>query len=141
MPGPAERALRQHRTDIQAALIALFESPVPESDRVGREVLTRVLGSKTIDFNTPIIDIAANPHLSGLTRLGVPPIVWETKERRATNARTVLDPISTAGQEVLLEFLGMSCIYFCSSYLYILVCTSTSFYILIFSFCREFVCG
>ena len=108
MPGPAELAMGKHWADIRAALIALFESPVPESDPVGRKVLTRVLGTQAIAFDKPIIDIAANPHLSALSRFGVPPIVWETKERPATNERTVLDPITTAGQEVLLEFLGMS---------------------------------
>jgi hypothetical protein len=63
---------------------------------------------RPVDFSRPIIDIASNPDLKALARAGVPPIVWETSERmKATNARTVLDPITTAGQEVLLEFLGM----------------------------------
>jgi hypothetical protein len=84
----------------------MFEKPVPETDTVSREVLTRILGTKQIDWTTPILDIAANPHLSALARPGVPPIVWETKERRSANARTVLDPIATAGQELLLHFLG-----------------------------------
>ena len=65
------------------------------------------MGPQTIAFNKPIIDIAGNPHLAGLSRPGVPPIVWETKEKRTGLARTVLDPISTAGHELLVEFLGM----------------------------------
>ena len=105
MPGPAERALGKHRLDLREVLIAMFEKPVPETDTVSREVLTRILGTKQIDW-TPILDIAVNPHLSALARAGVPPIVWETKERRSSNARTVLEPISTAGQEILLHFLG-----------------------------------
>ena len=92
-------------------LISLFEIPVPETDLVGREVLTRVLGVKPSDFERPLIDIAANVHLSGLSRPGVPPIVWETKERHSARARTVLDPVATAGQRLLLEFLGMYFVY------------------------------
>ncbi len=39
----------------------------------------------------------------------VPPIVWETKDRKkGTNLRSVLDPIAIAGQDSLLDFLGMS---------------------------------
>ena len=106
MPGPAERALGKHRLDLQEVLIVMFKKPVPDTDNVSREVLTRILGTKQIDWTQPILDIAANPHLSALARAGVPPIVWETKERRSTNARTVLEPISTAGQEILLHFLG-----------------------------------
>ena len=106
MPGPAERALGKHRLDLREVLIAMFEKPVPETDTVSREVLTRILGTKQIDWTQPILDIAANPQLSALARAGVPPIVWETKERRSANARTVLEPISTAGQEILLHFLG-----------------------------------
>ena len=92
-------------------LIALFEIPVPETDLVGREVLTRVLGVKPSDFERPLIDIAVNVHLSGLIRPGVPPIVWETKELHSTRARTVLYPVATAGQRLLLRFLGMYFVY------------------------------
>ena len=105
MPAHAERALTRHRTDLRNVLISLFESPMPDTDTVGKEVLTRVLG-QPMDWSKKIIDIASNPHLSALARPGVPPIVWETKDRKASNARTVLDPISNAGQEVLLDFLG-----------------------------------
>jgi hypothetical protein len=92
-------------------LISLFEIPVPETDVVGREVLTRVLGVKPSDFEKPLIDITTNVHLSGLSRPGVPPIVWETKERHSARARTVLNPVATAGQRLLLEFLGMYFVY------------------------------
>ncbi len=47
---------------MQCTLIALFESPVPESDLiavvVGREVLTRVLAVKPSDFERPLIDVS-----------------------------------------------------------------------------------
>jgi hypothetical protein len=60
---------------MQTALIVLFKSPVPETDQVGREVRSRVLGTKTTDFDKPIINIVTKPHLSGLHRQGVPLIV------------------------------------------------------------------
>ena len=99
--------MARHRANVREVLIDLFEQPIPDSDLVGREIMTRVMG-QPVDWSKPIIDIASNPHLKALARTGVPPIVWETSERmKATNARTVLDPITTAGQEVLLEFRGM----------------------------------
>ncbi len=49
---------------MQSTLIALFETPVPETDLVGREVLTRVLAVKPSDFERPLIDVEANVHLS-----------------------------------------------------------------------------
>jgi hypothetical protein len=108
MPGPAERAFARHRADVLAVLIDPFEKPIPESEVVSREVLTRVLG-KSVDWSKPIIDVASNPHLEALARPGVPPIVWETKDRKkGTNARSVLDPIAIAGQDSLLDFLGTS---------------------------------
>ncbi len=89
---------------------ALFESPVPETDQVSREVLSRILGAKPSDFDRPFIDISANIHLSdlNLSGQGVPPIVWETRDRHSGYAHTVLDPILTPSHLVLLEFLGMS---------------------------------
>ena len=92
-------------------LIVLFEIPVPETDLVSREALTRVLAVKSSDFERPLIDIVANVHLSGLSQPGVPPIVWETKELHSARVCTVLDPVVTAGQRLLLEFLGMYFIY------------------------------
>ncbi len=76
---------------MQAVLIALSEAPDPDSDPVDRKVLISILGTRAINFDKAIIDIASNPHLSVLNRLGVFPIVCETKERSSTNARTVLD--------------------------------------------------
>ncbi len=108
MLSSAERALLVHRADMMTALIVLFKSPIPETDQFGRKVLSRVLGTKTTDFNEQIIDITTNPHLSGLSRQGVPTIVWEIKERHQARSHTVLDPISTVGQEVLLDFIGIS---------------------------------
>ena len=106
----AERALAKHREKVRDVLVDLFEKPIPESESeaVSREIASRVLGM-SVDFSKPILDIATNPHLQDLARPGVPPLVWESKERKkGTNARTVLDPIAVAGQEPLLDFLGES---------------------------------
>ena len=105
MSGPAERALAKHRSSVRDVLITLFEKPIPEADVVSREVVTGVLG-KTVDWTKSVLDVATNPHLKGLVRPGVPPIVWETSERKSSFARSVLDPITVAGQECLLDFLG-----------------------------------
>ncbi len=57
-----------------------------DTDPAGREVLTRILGSVVaVSFDKPILDIVSNPHLSALSRLGVPSIVWVTKERQLPN--------------------------------------------------------
>ena len=114
MPCFADKAVGKHRADIRDVLIQMFERPVPESDTVSRVVLSRVLGRDDLIWANPLLDVSTNRHLSALARQGVPSIVWETKERKSANARTVLDPITTAGQEILLDFLGM--------YKYIPVC-------------------
>ena len=107
MPCFTDKAVGKHRADIRDVLIQMFERPVPESDTVSREVLSRILGRGDLDWAKPLLEISTNRHLSALARPGVPNIVWETKERKSANARTVLDPITTAGQEILLDFLGM----------------------------------
>ena len=68
-PSTTERAMRNHRIDMRNTLISLFETPVPETDLVGREVLTRVLTVKPSDFEKLLIDIATNVHLQGLIPL------------------------------------------------------------------------
>jgi hypothetical protein len=95
-----------HRVAIRDALIALFESPVPDDNSVGRSILTRVLGPSTIDFAKPVLNFRENEHLSALARQGTTPVVWESKLK--PNARTVLNPIDNEGQELLLDFLGAS---------------------------------
>ena len=107
MPLSAERAMAKHRSDVWDVLITLFENPIPEADSVSREIVTRVLG-KPVDWSKPAIDFATNPYLKELVRPGVSAIVWETKERKNSHARSVLDPIAFAGQERLLDFLGTS---------------------------------
>ena len=99
---------------MQNTPIALFKTPVPETDLVGREVLTCILAVKPSNFERPLIKIVANVHLSGLSRPGVPPIVWETKELHSARACMVLDPVATAGQRLLVEFLGTYFVYLSS---------------------------
>ena len=77
-------------------------------------MLTCILCAQPSDFERQLIDVLANKHLSGLSRPGVPPVVWETKERHSARACTVLDPVATVGQRLLLEFLGMSFVYLSS---------------------------
>ena len=87
MPSPAERALGKHRSEMRDALVALFEVPVPEGNKVGREVLTIVMGNNALTFDKPILDFVSNQHLSALTKPGVSPVVWE-KETGAPWERT-----------------------------------------------------
>ncbi len=72
-----------------------------ESNTVGREVLTHIVGTPGITFDKPIINITFNPLLATLMGPGADLIVWETQNRMARSSRTVLDPIPTAGQECL----------------------------------------
>ena len=94
----------KHQIAVRNALIELFEAPAIESNTVGREVLTRIFGTPDITFDKPIIGIASNPLLAPLMSPGAHPIVWETQNRMATSTSTVLDPITTAGQERLCDF-------------------------------------
>ncbi len=97
-----------HRVFIRVALIALFETPVPDNNTLGRTVLTRVLGPDPIDFGKTVFDFKDNMHLSTgtLSKPGVARVVWETKLKPSTS--TVLNPIETEGQELLLDFVGGS---------------------------------
>jgi hypothetical protein len=106
---PAVWALVSHRTHVRDALIALFETPVPASNGVGRKVLTRVLCSKEINFDKPILDFTTNRHLEAMAKQhdgGMIPAVWETKKRKESNAKTVLDSIKNDGQQILAGFQG-----------------------------------
>ena len=71
LQGPAERAMARHRADVLEVLIDLFERPIPDSDIVGREIMTHVMG-QPMDWSKPIIDIASHilmpwPELECLT--------------------------------------------------------------------------
>ena len=101
----AVRAHAKHRITVWDALIELLEAPVIESNTVGRSVLASTFGDQNVPFDKPVIEIASNPHLAPLINPGAHPIVWETKLKRAQSYRSVLDPISTAGQEQSAFFL------------------------------------
>ncbi len=91
---------------------------------VGRKVLTRVLCNWSINFDKPILDFTNNRHLEAMAAQrgdGCIPVVWETKERKASNAKTVLSSIKNEGQEILADFLGNDPLpYLCSS-MYVLM--------------------
>ena len=117
---PAARALFAHRNHVRDALIALFETPVSVTNVVGRKVLTRVLCNSSLNFDKPILDFTNNRHLEAMAAQSGDsciPVVWETKERTASNAKTVLSSIKNAGQEILADFLGKR-----PTYLFMLTC-------------------
>ncbi len=89
------------------AMVAFFESPVPANDKVGREVLTRVLCNPDLNFEQQLFNFDTNDHLRALSRgHGIPSVVWETIEKKKANARTVLDPIVHYGHEIIVNFIG-----------------------------------
>ena len=100
-----------HRVAVQDALIALFQitvpvSRLPDDYSVGRTVLTRLLGP-SVSFGKVIFHFQDNEHLKNLLTPGSTLVVWESKQK--PNTRTVLNPINNAGQEVVLDFLGVFC--------------------------------
>ncbi len=72
-----------------------------------------MLGPKQIDFSKKVLDFTDNVHLCPLVNGAIAPVVWENEVM--TFCKTVLDPIETEGQEVLLEWLGAFFIYFIMS--------------------------
>ncbi len=93
--------------EIRDALIKLFEEPVPESYKAGREVLHSILGSDDIPADKPVLCFSSNPHLSSLAKPGVTPVVWETKGRLTGGCKSVVATIESAGQEQFMDFIGM----------------------------------
>jgi hypothetical protein len=99
-----------HRHTVRDALVALFETLVPESETTARAVLSKVLCNPAIIFDKPILDITSNRHLEALARPGMPSCVWETRAEKVANVRTVLDPIIHDGHENVTDFIGTHCI-------------------------------
>jgi hypothetical protein len=91
---------------MREALIKLFEEPVPESYKSGRQVLQSILDRDDIPLDRPVLCFASNPLLTAMAKPGVSPLVWETKAKLATGGKTVLKPMEGAGAELLMEFLG-----------------------------------
>jgi hypothetical protein len=89
---------------MREALIKLFEEPVPESYKTGRQVLQSILGRDDIPLDRPVL--ASNPLLTAMAKPGVCPLVWETKARIAMGGKTVQEPMEGAGAELLMDFLG-----------------------------------
>jgi hypothetical protein len=90
---------------------------------VGRKVLTRVLCNSSINFDKPILVITNNRHLEAMAAQHGDcciPVVWETKEKKDSKAKTVLSSIKNDGQEILADFLGNDPPpYLCSHILYV----------------------
>ncbi len=96
----------KHRRYMRDALVKLFEEPVPENYKAGRQVLHSILGSDDLPLDRPVLCFAANPILSAMAKPSLTPIVWETKVRLATGGKTVLGSMEGAWSECLMEFLG-----------------------------------
>ena len=116
--------MAKHRDHMRNALIKLFEEPVPENYKAGRQVLHSILGRDDIPIDKPVLCFATDPVLNAMAKPGVTPIVWETKARLATGGKTVLESMEGAGSECLMEFLG-TFLYILSTYFIVLVHTRT----------------
>jgi hypothetical protein len=60
-----------------------------------------------INFDKPILDFSNNSHLEAMAAQrgdGSIPVVWESKERKGANSKTVLSSIKNDGQETLADF-------------------------------------
>ena len=91
-------------THLWAALIKLFEEPIPESYVAGRKVMEDVLGGALTD--KPVFCFSSNPVLAALVKPGKSPCVWETKERLVLGYESVVRTTESAGQELLMDFVG-----------------------------------
>ena len=100
----ADRAVGRHRPEMRAALIKLFEEPIPESYVAGRKVMEDVLGRALTD--KPVFCFSSNPVLAALVKPGKSPCVWETKERLGLGYESVVRTTESAGQELLMDFVG-----------------------------------
>ena len=89
---------------MRAALIKLFEEPIPESYVAGRKVMEAVLGRALTD--KPVFCFSSNPVLAALVKPGKSPCVWETKERLGLGYESVVRTAESAGQELLMDFVG-----------------------------------
>ena len=100
----ADRAVGRHRIDMRDALIKLFEEPIPESYKAGRKVMEAVLGRA--HTNKSLLCFSSNPALAAMVKPGTSPCVWESKVRSAVGSKSVLRTTETAGQELLMDFVG-----------------------------------
>ncbi len=100
----ADSAVGRHRPEIREAMIKLLELPIPESYKAGSMVMEAVLGRALTD--KPVLSFSNNVVLAALIKPGKSPCVWETKPRLAESYESVLKTIDTAGQELLMDFVG-----------------------------------
>ena len=68
--------------------------------------------NQDLNFEQPLFNFETNDHFRALCRgQGIPSVVWETKDKKAANARTVLDPIVHDGHEIIVDFIGTCSFY------------------------------
>jgi hypothetical protein len=63
-------------------------------------VLGRALTDKAV------VSLSDNPLLASLVKPGTSPCVWETKDRLALGYESVVRTTESAGQEILMDFVG-----------------------------------
>ena len=63
------------------------------------------MGPGERDFDKKAVDFDKNQHLAALVRPGVLQVIWETESK--SSRKTVLDPIDTAGQQQLVEWISV----------------------------------
>ena len=100
----ADRAVGRHSTYMRDALIKLFEEPIPERYKAGRKVMEVVLGRPLNE--KPALCFSSNLTLAAMFKPGTSPCVWESKARSAVGFKSVLRTTETAGQELLMDFIG-----------------------------------
>jgi hypothetical protein len=90
---------------MREALIKLFEKPISESYKADKKVMQDVLGRKLTD--KPVLCFSSNPVLAALIKLDTSPCAWETKNKLKVGFASVVRTDDSAGQEVLMDFIGM----------------------------------
>ena len=78
---------------MRAALIKLFEEPVPESYKTGREVLHSILGSYVVIYDRQVLCFNTNKVLIPRVMKGTTPVVWETEERLESGCKLILSEL------------------------------------------------
>jgi hypothetical protein len=77
-------------------LIKLFEEPIPESYKAGRQVMEAVLGRPLT--NKPVLCFSSNQALAALAKTGSTPCAWESKAMTELGMETVLKTKTQLGK-------------------------------------------
>ena len=87
---------------MEVSLFAWKHTQLIESENFGAGTV------KVINYERSIFDFMDNEHLAALVKPGEKQVIWEDRARQSR--KRVLNPIETKGQELLLQFIGASCI-------------------------------